>query len=337
MKSEATVNEAKQILRRLSKYSNKTSYYKTLAKNFNYQDVKGYSSTKNICKWMAVEMYCLENNLSQLKDFATRGAISAAINCLYSKVPVYWLQKELIELLKITNNPTHPVEFLPFAEKGILMIPDKMILSPGKQWVKWIYFQYIEAGSLVPDRKIVNGDFEMNVSMEGRKETDGITWTTILDDGAIYAKTVDPKNILQELEFEYNEYEYQEIERFEYSKEKEFTDCITKIVYQTMLYCYFYKIETNVSDGIVKKGFANNSNKTHKLAPVWIGKEKRRSHRAASGSLSTNNASLINRHYQVEMAYRIGHWRNQKIGIRNGPSSKLIWIKPTVVNYKNLV
>ncbi|MDJ0725582.1 MAG: hypothetical protein QNJ38_10765 [Prochloraceae cyanobacterium] len=58
---------------------------------------------------MALQIYCLENKLSQLKDFATRGAISAAINCLCSKVPVYWLRKELIELLTITNNPLYPV------------------------------------------------------------------------------------------------------------------------------------------------------------------------------------------------------------------------------------
>lgn len=130
------MDEAKQILRSLLKYSNKTYYYKTLAKNFNYQNVKGYSSTKNICKWMALEIFCLEKKLSQVEDdFATRGAISASINCLCSKVPVYWLQKELIELLMITKNPSQPIEFLPFAEKGILMIPDKMILSPGKQWL----------------------------------------------------------------------------------------------------------------------------------------------------------------------------------------------------------
>ena len=79
----------------------------------------------------------------------------------------------------------------------------------------------------------------MNARMEGRKETNGITWTTILDDGAIYAKTVDPKNILQEQEFEYNLDECPELERFEYSKEKEFTDSITKIVrsnYALLLY-----------------------------------------------------------------------------------------------------
>ncbi len=103
------MNRTQQIIRTLSKSSNKTSYYKTLAKNFNYQNVRGYSSTNNISKWMALQIYCLENKLSQLKDFATRGAISAAINCLCSKVPVYWLRKELIELLTITNNPLYPV------------------------------------------------------------------------------------------------------------------------------------------------------------------------------------------------------------------------------------
>ena len=93
-----------------------------------------------------------------------------------------------------------------------------------------------------------------------------------------------------------------------------------------------HRIETKKSDRSIKRGFGKESNKIHKLAPVWIGKEKRRSPTPDNDTISQNK-----KHYQVEMAYRSGHWRNQKIGSRNEPSSKLIWIKPTVVNYKNTV
>ncbi|MDJ0713921.1 MAG: hypothetical protein QNJ54_06845 [Prochloraceae cyanobacterium] len=208
------------------------------------------------------------------------------------------------------------------------MIPTGLIESPDGQDLKWLYFDYLYAGEIREDLTIRNGATTINLDMAGTQDIDKVNWVAVLDDGSVYARTFEPSDLNNIGEFSVDDSVYLFDGSFEHDSETLFTDTITSLCYQVLLYSYHFKdfkeIETQSFSQV--KGFGNNTSNA-KRRPLWIGKHYsvKRSNRI--------NASGKQRNYKIKVGYRRGHWRSQPIGTRANPQTKEIWIEPTIVNY----
>lgn len=298
-----------KLINQLTKSS---PYFKKFSQK-RYSRVKGYIDYDTVIMNLASCLLGYEfSDTDFFRNRVTHSMSLIVLHKLYNDdFNSYWLAPDLCNAFTKTELPDNLEHLQQVIPAGVLMLPP-MVKNPDGQLLKWVAFYHRRADERIPIIKLGKSEIDIN-----HEHHDTLTWTTMLDDGTQYGGNV---RISDHNAEEINEFfdNYDMDEDFDKTTEKQFTELVTALILQTLLYLQLKQEKTNYqpfSHGMSKKG------KNQKLAPLFIGKDYQYQ-KASDDGTGINKATH----------WRRGFYRWQPYGTRDNPQYKLLWIEPTLVN-----
>jgi hypothetical protein len=205
---------------------------------------------------------------------------------------------------------------------ALFLFPPKL-KNPDGQYLKWLLVYHRLAGEAIPPIQLLNSRAEI---ISPREDT--LSWCTMFDDGVQYAVNRPLKLEGTHLSFDSEEIYINELIQYrgnniDTATEKEFTDKVTDILVQTLLYLQL-EPQTQLIEATPQGQKPGNKSKKGKLPPKIIG-DNYKIKRELTSDPTSKHKSLITH-------WRMGHYRMQPYGDRQNPQHKLIWIEPTLIN-----
>lgn len=314
----------KELLKRINQLTRASPFFD----KFNaqrYRNLKGYIEHETVMFQLARLRLCYQSFAPQYleKDFTHKVSLIVLEKAYQHGFQNYWLSEKLFDAFNRTEVPDKGVTIKRAVPAGVLLLPPKL-RNPDGQLLKWILFYHKLAGETIPSIELDKGRVDILTLPE-----ENISWFTILEDSTQYAisrKVNDEKFPQKTDEFYINELIEAAGRCIDTKTETEFTDKVTSILLQTLLYLQLAPEQP----GDYLKATATHKQKlgkNHRFEPHVIGKEYQlKTERAAIASVIGDDSRMIATHW------RRGYYRWQPYGSREKPQHKLIWIEPVLVN-----
>jgi hypothetical protein len=288
-----------------------------------YSHVKGYIDHDDVMFSMARSLtsyQCYNTDLFET-DFTHRTSLIILDRAYQKGFGSYWLSEPLFDAFCNSQLPKTVRQIKQVIPCGVLLFPPK-IKNPDGQLLKWICFYHRLADQTIAPIQIGDSRLEIEVAAE-----DTLSWVTLFDDGTQYGVhrhlKVDEThqlNYQDEDEIFINQDLASKGFNTAMETEKEFTDKVTDLLVQTLLYLQQKSdFLASPSRSLSKRG----SSKKQKLTPYIIGRDYRVK---SESNLDASTAGQYRTHW------RRGFYRWQPYGSRELTEYKLIWIEPILVN-----
>lgn len=318
------MNETERhFIKKINQLTRKSPFYQRF-NECRYSHVKGYIDHDDITFSMARSLTGYQFYDADLfeTDFTHRNSLIILDRAYQKGFGSYWLSESLFDSFCNSQLPKTVGEIKQVIPCGVLLFPPKL-KNPDGRSLKWICFYHRLADQTIPPIEIMNSQLEIGVADE-----DALSWFTVFEDSTQYGVHRHLK-VDENYQLNYQDEDEIFINQDLASKglntvmetEKEFTDKVTDLLVQTLLYLQ-HKSDflASPSQSLTKRG----SSKKQKLTPYIIGQDYR--------VKSEPNPDASNTAQPYRTHWRRGFYRWQPYGDREQPEYKLIWIEPVLVN-----
>ena len=322
--------EDREITKQINQMTRQSPFYDKFNQRL-YRNPKGYIEYETVTFQMArlLFSYQLYDGNFFEQDFTHRNSLVILNQAYQSDFASFWLNDNLFDAFYNTHLPTSIGQIKRVVPVGLLFLPPK-IRNPDGLLVKWIIFYHrLAHESFLP---IVLPKGTLHFISE---QKDTLSWITILDDGTQYGVNRKLEINEQQIDYEDEDMYISEILRYQGNNidtesEKEFSDKITELLIQTLLYLQLRPSEAEL---IVKAQLSQSlnpqkiKNTKQKLNPIILGQ----SYQAKTEATYRHSVQSGIRKSPITH-WRRGFYRRQPYGSREKTQHKLIWIEPVLVN-----
>lgn len=321
---------AKETNKSLNKLAKESPFFLAFNEQ-RYKNPKGYIEYDTVTLKMAqlrasYQFYEIE----QLEeDFTHRSSLIVLEQAYNRGFKPYWLSNDLFDAFSNSDIPKklHSIETV--VPVGLILFPIKL-RNPDGAYIKWILFHYRLKEEKIKNIMLCDSILEINT-----EEKDMLSWLTVLDDGTQYAvnQAISIKDNELEIDTEHKIYINQILKyggkNIETATEEEFTENVSKILIQVLLYLQLHKdVVTTYNAEIDKLVGSKKRSKKEKLPPLIIGEN----YKIKRGTLQNQEEEALISRESPATHWRSGHWRLQPYGSREKPEYKTIWIEPMLIN-----
>ena len=149
--------------KKMRKFIKKSSLYEKLLDKYNYQKVKGYPSLEQIITTVTTLTFgqerpfpsCYQPELI-LDDETIQYTLFMANDIYQKDIPLYWLDKDLLQLLLETDLPPIIGDLkIPFKE-ALILLPLNIFYSPENLPFNWFFFKHLDTNESWEEIEIEN-------------------------------------------------------------------------------------------------------------------------------------------------------------------------------------
>jgi len=215
---------------------------------------------------------CYDADIFEM-DFTHRTSLIILDRAYQKGFGSYWLSESLFDAFCNSQLPNTVGQLKQVIPSGVLLLPPKL-KNPDGQSLKWLCFFHRLADQTIAPIEIMSGRLEIGVAAE-----DTLSWFTVFDDGTQYGVHRCLK-VDENLQLDYQHENEMFIDRdlaltglnTVVETEKEFTDQVTDLLLQTLLYLQQKSdFLASPSRSLTERGFS----KKQKLTPYIIGRDYR--------------------------------------------------------------
>ena len=311
----------RDFIKKINQLTRKSSFYQRFNER-RYSHVKGYIDHDDVIFLIArllTSYQCYDADIFEM-DFTHRTSLIILDQAYQKGFGSYWLSESLFDAFCNSQLPNTVGQLKQVMPCGVLLLPPKL-KNPDGQSLKWLCFFHRLADQTIAPIEIMGSWLEIGVAAE-----DTLSWFTVFDDGTQYGVHRCLK-VDENLQLDYQDENEMFIDRdlaltglnTVVETEKEFTDRVTDLLVQTLLYLQ-QKSDFSVSSALSP---IKNSGKNRKLTPHIIGRDYR---------IRSQSDPDVPTDRQYRTHWRRGFYRWQPYGSRERPDRKLIWIEPVLVN-----
>ena len=310
-------------IKHLNQLTRNSPFYQKLSQR-RYSHVKGYADYDAIIFEIARMLTSYQHFQSSFfeEDFTHRTSVSITHEAYVKGFGSYWLSSQLFDAFCNSRLPKNLHSFQRVIPLGLLLFPAKL-KNPDGQYLKWVLFHHRLANEVFAPIPISNTILTFEDTTE-----DSLAWSTMLDNGVQYAVNRLLKIENAQLNYEnYSMYIPDDVQTFginiDTATEQEFTDKVTDLILQTLLYLQLsspniLEINNNLSKQKIK------GNSKQKLQPYIIGENYQIKFDKPQATTASHKSPITH--------WRMGHYRNQPYGTREQSKYKTIWIEPMLIN-----
>jgi len=257
-------------------------------------------------------------------DFTHKSSLINVHQAYLQGFSSYWLNSQLFDAFCNTKLPKsigHLKRVIPI---GLLLFPSRL-KNPDGQYLKWLLFSHRLADEAIAPINLLKSRMEVVSQLE-----DNLTWCTMLDNGVQYAVNRSLKLEGDRLNYETDEMYINDLiqqygSNIDTITEKEFTDKVTELLIQVLLYLQL-EPNTNLVSVSSSDRSINGQNKKQKLNPHIIGENYQT-------KIEKNPSKITDvKHKSPITHWRMGRYRMQPYGEKDNTQHKLIWIEPMLIN-----
>ncbi|MEA5536790.1 hypothetical protein [Crocosphaera sp. XPORK-15E] len=256
------------------------------------------------------------------QDFTHKNSLIILNQAYLMGFKPFWLDEKLFEAFNYTQLPKALREIKRITPTGLLFVPPKLT-NPDGVPIKWIFFYHRLAAESVPTIELLNAKLDVL-----SQSADSLSWFTVLEDRTQYGVNrhltiTDDELIEESYDMHINTILQDDGKNIDTKSEKEFSDRVTILLLQTLLYLQLKPNQLTESintDSTRKKKIS----KKQKLSPYIIGEDYQVKADKQYDSAQTGNSKMTH--------WRRGFYRWQPYGQKEQQQHKLIWIEPVLVN-----
>ena len=328
------------LVKKMKKTLQKSSLYKNLLDKYNYLKVKGYPSLEQIITTVITITFGQESPYPSyykpeevVDDETTQYNLFMANDIYQKEIPLYWLDKDLLQLLLETDLPPIIGDLkIPFKE-ALILLPTNIFYSPDNLPLNWFFFKHLDINETWGEFELENkmGNEPHLIKMEP-VSNQKVIWVSNL-------KTVMYKgeqNLINGELYRAGVRILVDSDSLETDREKErvFARTIDDLVIKMLLFLQIYPqifedMEENSEQFLLKSSKLSKSqqvrmNKFKKRQPRWI---KQLQKKPIHSNIANETKASPKAHF------RRGHMRRVAVG-EGRLERRWTWIKPTMVNEK---
>ncbi len=326
--------------KKMKKFIKKSSLYEKLLDKYNYQKVKGYPSLEQIVTTVTTLTFGQESPFPScykpeliLDDETIQYTLFMANDIYQKDIPLYWLDKDLLQLLLETDLPPTIGDLkIPFKE-ALILLPINIFYSPDNLPLNWFFFKHLETkeylGEIESENDMGNEPHQIKMEPVANQK---VIWVNSM-------KTVMYKGEQNLINGELHRRGLRimsDSELVEDNKKEEmaFARIIDDLVIKVLLFLQIYpqifeEMEGNSEQFLLKSSKLSKSqqvrmNKSKKRQPRWI---KQLQKKTIYSNISNGTKASPKAHF------RRGHMRRVAVGVGR-LERRWTWIEPTMVNEK---
>lgn len=316
----------REMVKAINKMTRQSPYFKRF-NQLRYKSPKGYWDYDTVIFQMARLLTSYQSCDGSFfeQDLSHRYSIITLNQADHLGFHPYWLSHSLFDAFNHSHLPKQLGEIKQVIPVGLLFFPPKL-KNPDGQFLKWILFYHRLASEPLLPIQLSKTRLEVQTRLD-----DSLSWITVLDDGSQYGVNHSLKLKEHQLDFHLDQiYINENLVNYggniEIKSEREFSDKVTEILLQTLLYIQLQPTEEN---SVFSPHPFNDRSSKHqpkqRLTAKIIGENYQIKQERENQSSSTKHDSPITH-------WRSGHWRYQPYGSRDNPQYKLKWIEPMLIN-----
>lgn len=317
----------KDSIKALNQLTRSSPYFEKFNSQ-KYRNVKGYADHERVLFELARMRTCYQAFDADgfKEDFAHKTTLVVLEQAYLSGFKHFWLSESLFDAFNKTEMPEGGVNLKKVVPVGLILLPP-LLRNPDGQIIRWLMFYHRLQDEPLPSIQLIRDRLDFALTGE-----ENISWCTMLEDGTQYGitRSLSPnqswKNETGDV------YINERIEDMGLSidtkTESEFTDKVTDILLQTLLYMQLASDRPNEYTQGDSSRTKQRLGKNHRFEPYIVGKEYQP---------KTERSTIISpvgsgEGRTVATHWRRGYYRWQPYGSREKPEHKLIWIEPVLVN-----
>lgn len=317
----------RELVKKINYITRQSPFFKKF-NQLKYKSPKGYgeyeAATFQLARLFTSYQFFEPSSFEQ--DFSHKVSLVILNQAYQQGFGSYWLDLNLFKAFNKTHLPPNLLEFKRVIPAGLLFLPPKL-RNPDGQVLKWIFFYHQLGGEEIPPITLLKSQ----VSILPPPSTH-LAWLTVLDDSTQYAVSKPIQIAEGQLTYDTDDLYINEIlqdegKNIDTQTEKEFSDQVTELLIQTLLYLQLKPLDLNPVDSPQVHHRSKVAGKKQKLAPIIIGKN----YQVKTERSSSRTTGQMGRKSPITH-WRRGFYRWQPHGSRKETKYKIVWIEPILVN-----